>query len=159
MVQHVSPEAAYFSRRHRCTPEAKQAEKLVEEEEVSSAIEATGVSVTDEELLCRVGLGSKDALTALFRKHRRAVLNVAGRILRDVSEAEDLCQDVFLLLFEKAKLFDASKGTASSWIIQIAYHRTMNRRRQYWHTGSTTMRRNLMKNRPVSGASPCSSMN
>jgi RNA polymerase sigma-70 factor, ECF subfamily len=67
-------------------------------------------------------------LGILFRRHRRAVLNVAERILRDASEAEDLCQEVFLLLFEKANLFDESKGTASSWIIQIAYHRAMNRR-------------------------------
>jgi RNA polymerase sigma-70 factor (ECF subfamily) len=40
---------------------------------------------------------------------------------------------VFLLLFEKAKLFDASKGTVSSWIIQIAYHRAMNRRQYLAH--------------------------
>lgn len=83
---------------------------------------------SDEALLTEVGCGSKDALALLFRRHRRAVLSVASRILRDASEAEDLCQDVFLFLFEKAKLFDAGKGTASSWIIQIAYHRAMNRR-------------------------------
>ena len=125
-------EAAYFPDAIAHS-DAKQAEKLVEQEEVNSAIGPTGVSVTDEELLCRVGLGSKDALALLFRKHRRVVLSVAGRILRDVSEAEDLCQDVFLLLFQKAKLFDASKGTASSWIIQIAYHRAMNRRQYLAH--------------------------
>ena len=61
------------------------------------------------------------------------VLSVAQRILRDASEAEDLCQEVFLLLFQKASLFDASKGTASSWIVQIAYHRAMNRRQYLTH--------------------------
>jgi RNA polymerase sigma-70 factor, ECF subfamily len=83
---------------------------------------------TDEDLLTRVRSGSKEAIGLLFRRHRRAVLNVARRILRDPSEAEDLCQEVFLLLFQKAKLFDPSRGTAASWIIQIAYHRAMNRR-------------------------------
>jgi RNA polymerase sigma-70 factor (ECF subfamily) len=56
-------------------------------------------------------------------------LKVAGRILRDPPEAEDLCQEVFLLLSQKANLFDPSKGTAISWITQIAYHRAINRRR------------------------------
>jgi len=84
--------------------------------------------VTDESLMGEVGRGSKDALGLLFRRYRRAVLSVARRILRDPSEAEDLCQEVFLLVFQKAKVFDPSKGTASSWIIQIAYHRAMNRR-------------------------------
>jgi RNA polymerase sigma-70 factor (ECF subfamily) len=91
------------------------------------------VEPTDEVLFGEVSAGSKDALALLFRKHRRAVLNVAERILRDISEAEDLCQEVFLLLFQKARLFDASKGTASSWIIQIAYHRAMNRRQYLAH--------------------------
>ena len=82
----------------------------------------------DEFLLSEVAAGSKDALGLLFRRYRPLVLNIAHRILRDASEAEDLCQEVFLLLFQKAKLFDASKGTVSSWIIQIAYHRAINRR-------------------------------
>jgi RNA polymerase sigma-70 factor, ECF subfamily len=88
---------------------------------------------TDEELLATPGIGSKDALAHLFRRLRPAVLSVAQRILRDASEAEDLCQEVFLVLFEKAKLFDPSKGSASSWIIQIAYHRAMNRRQYLAH--------------------------
>ena len=37
------------------------------------------------------------------------------------------------MLFQKAKLFDARKGTACSWIIQIAYHRAMNRRQYLAH--------------------------
>ena len=94
----------------------------------SETINSITPDTSDDGLLLQVGLGSQDALTLLFRRHRRAVLNVALRILKDPSEAEDLCQDVFLLLFQKAKLFDASKGTAASWIIQITYHRAMNRR-------------------------------
>jgi RNA polymerase sigma-70 factor, ECF subfamily len=83
---------------------------------------------SDEQLLIQVGGGSKAALAYLFRKYRRTVLSVASRILRDPSEAEDICQDVFVYLFQKAKHFDPGKGTASSWIIQITYHRAMNRR-------------------------------
>ena len=94
----------------------------------SSSIPAKRNEPTDEFLLTEVGKGSKDALGGLFRRHRRPVLNVARRILRDDSEAEDLCQEVFLFLFQNAKAFDAKKGTALSWIIQISYHRAMNRR-------------------------------
>ena len=89
---------------------------------------ATLDETSDDILLGEVANGCRDALALLFRRHRRAVLNLASRILRDASEAEDLCQEVFIFLFEKAKLFDAGKGSASSWIIQIAYHRAINRR-------------------------------
>lgn len=88
---------------------------------------------SDNSLLSEVGNGSREALGLLFRRYRCVVLTVARRILRDASEAEDLCQEVFLLLFQRANLFDASKGTASSWIIQIAYRRAMNRRQYLAH--------------------------
>jgi len=87
----------------------------------------------DESLLIEVSNGSKEALALLFKRHRRAVLSVAKRILRDDSEAEDLCQEVFLLLFQRANHFDPKRGSASSWIIQIAYHRAMNRRQYLTH--------------------------
>lgn len=114
-------------------PDTKRAGKLVDRNRAGTAVAPAAASASDEELLCQVVLGSKDALALLFRKHRTIVLKVAERILRDASEAEDLCQEVFLLLFQKAKLFDPGKGSASSWIIQIAYHRAMNRRQYLAH--------------------------
>jgi RNA polymerase sigma-70 factor (ECF subfamily) len=84
---------------------------------------------SDEELLLQVSKGSKEALSILFRRHARPVFNVAKRILRDDSEAEDLLQELFLFLFQKARLFDAAKGSGASWIIQMTYHRAIDRRR------------------------------
>src|SRR5713226_849235 len=43
-----------------------------------------------------------------------------GKILWDAAEAEDLVQDVFLYIYRKCGLYDASKGPARSWQIQIA---------------------------------------
>jgi len=84
---------------------------------------------SDEGLLKGIANGSKEELGKLFLRHGRAVLHVAWRILRDEAEAADVRQDVFLYIFEKAKLFDPRKGTAASWIMQIAYHRAIDRRR------------------------------
>ena len=84
---------------------------------------------SDEDLLLQVGGGNKEALSVLFRRHARTVHNVARRILKDDSEAEDLLQDLFLFIFQKARTFDRTKASASSWIIQMAYHRAIDRRR------------------------------
>ena len=112
------------------TPGAKSREHTVAhtKAEELSRIHGSSKDQTDEALLVEAGRGSKDALALLFRRHRRTVSNVAQKILRDASEAEDLCQDVFLYLFQNAPHFDSQKGSASSWIIQIAYHRAMKRR-------------------------------
>lgn len=86
------------------------------------------LEVTDERLLEQVSRGERDALALLFRRHARSVLNIAMRILQDGAESDDLLQDVFLFAYRKAALFDPTKGSARSWIFQVAYHRAFNRR-------------------------------
>lgn len=84
---------------------------------------------SDEELLIDLAKGSRDSLSFLFRRHARTVRAVAFRVLRDSAEADDLVQDVFLFLSRKASLFDPAKGSGRSWIIQVAYHRSIDRKR------------------------------
>ena len=96
---------------------------------LAAADHLTIAEPTDEQLLSQVGLGSRDALGLLFRRHARAVFHVAWRILRDESEADDLRQEVFLYLSERSQNFDAEKGSGVSWIIQVTYHRAIDRRR------------------------------
>jgi RNA polymerase sigma-70 factor (ECF subfamily) len=84
---------------------------------------------SDELLIEQVKQGAKEALSILFRRHARSVRNVAHRILRDEAEADDLVQDVFIFIYRKASLFDASQGAARSWIIHVTYHRAFDRRR------------------------------
>ena len=54
---------------------------------------------------------------------------VAFRILRDASEADDLLQEVFLFVHRKANIFDPSKASVRSWIVQMTYQRAIDRRR------------------------------
>ena len=79
--------------------------------------------------MTRVQTDDPEALGRLFERYARIVRGVAARILRDATEAEDLVQDLFLFIRRKAGIFDRSKSTASSWIVQMAYHRAIDRRR------------------------------
>lgn len=85
--------------------------------------------VSDEDLMRSVREGDKQALGLLFQRHATAVLNVAWRILRNEAEADDVRQNVFLYVYERAQIYDPRKGSASSWIMQVAYHRAIDRRR------------------------------
>jgi RNA polymerase sigma-70 factor, ECF subfamily len=73
--------------------------------------------------------GHAEALSVLFDRYHRLVFHVAKKILRDSAEAEDLTQDVFIEIYQKADLYDARKGTVMTWILQYAYHRSFNRRK------------------------------
>ena len=86
--------------------------------------------VVDEDLVMRVQAGDRDALAQLFRRRAGIVRSVGQRILRDKAEADDLVQDVFLYIHRKSSLFDSSRGSARSWIVQVAYTQAFLRRRR-----------------------------
>jgi RNA polymerase sigma-70 factor (ECF subfamily) len=93
-----------------------------------SAPTAPQPAVSDEDLLSRVRGGDDRALGVLFERYSRIVLAVGYRILRDRTEAEELVQDTFLYIREKATLFNPAKGSARTWVMQVAYHRSLDRR-------------------------------
>jgi RNA polymerase sigma-70 factor (ECF subfamily) len=84
---------------------------------------------SDEAVLVRIATGDQEALAILFRRYARMVWSIAERILRNEAEADDLVQDVFLLISRRASVFDSSKGTARSLIALMTYQRAFTRRR------------------------------
>ncbi len=86
------------------------------------------LKLSDEDVVERICQGHSDALPILFDRFYRLVLKIALRILRDPGEAEDVMQDVFFEIFNKAAQFDRAKGGAKTWILQYAYHRSLSRR-------------------------------
>jgi RNA polymerase sigma-70 factor (ECF subfamily) len=85
--------------------------------------------IADEVLMVQISEGSGEALALLFRRYTNLVRAVAYRVLRDKSEADDLVQDVFLLVHQDCRTFNSSKGSARAWILQVAYRRAISRRR------------------------------
>jgi RNA polymerase sigma-70 factor (ECF subfamily) len=85
--------------------------------------------VSDETLISCICDEDKEALACLFRRYAHIVRGVAYRVLRDGSEADDLLQDVFLLVHRLCRTFDSSKGAAQTWILQMTYRRAISRRR------------------------------
>jgi RNA polymerase sigma-70 factor (ECF subfamily) len=83
----------------------------------------------DETLVVSLKAGEKAALIEMFRRYSRLVLSIAIRILRDVAEAEEIVQEVFLFLHQRASEFDRNKGDAKGWVVQLAYHRSLDRQR------------------------------
>ena len=98
---------------------------------VASAAQSKGheEGTSDEALVAKICSKDKEALALLFRRYSRLVRSVALRILADSAEADDLLQDVFLFIHNKAEVFDSAKCSARSWIVQMTYHRAIDRRR------------------------------
>jgi len=86
--------------------------------------------LTDHQLIAAIrDDDSSDALAVLFKRYARLVWTIAYRILRNREEAEDLVPEVFLWIRKKVSVFDSSKGTVRSLLVQMVYHRAFNKRR------------------------------
>src|SRR6266853_610798 len=85
---------------------------------------------SDEELLAKLQAGHTEALATLFERHSALVFRNACRVLRNEAEAEDLVQQVFFDLLRSAHKYDPEKGSFKTWLLMLAYCRTVNRWRQ-----------------------------
>src|SRR5579859_5251936 len=74
-------------------------------------LDLESAELSDEVLLEQISKGSRESLSVLFKRYARVVRGVAYRVLRDTSEADDLLQDIFLLVHRLCRTFDSSKGS------------------------------------------------
>lgn len=104
-------------------------EEAVSKVESSNLALGAAVEQSDETLIFCICQGSTEALGLLFRRYARIVRGIAYRVLRDPSEADDLLQDIFILIHRLCRTFDPSRGSARFWILQMTQHRAISRRR------------------------------
>jgi RNA polymerase sigma-70 factor (ECF subfamily) len=80
----------------------------------------TKVSLPENNLMQRVVGRDGDALAELYDLYAARVFGLCLRILNENQLAEDTLQEVFLRVWERAQLFEQSRGTVNSWLMGIA---------------------------------------
>ena len=80
-------------------------------------------------LVREVAAGSHDALAELYDRHADAVFASAYRLTSDRGLAEEVVQETFLALWNRAETFDPSVGSLAAWLHTIARNRTVDRLR------------------------------
>ena len=90
---------------------------------------------SDEELMAGIQTKDHRALDQIYTRYSRLVFGIALRILNDKSEAEEIVQEVFLAIYQKASQFDPAKGSAKTWLVQIAFSRARDRRSHLMRRG------------------------
>src|SRR2546430_13133811 len=83
----------------------------------------------DVALVREVAAGSQEALGLLYDRHAEAVYVAACRLTNDRQVAEEVVQETFLALWNRAELFDPHAGSLAAWLHTIARNRTVDRLR------------------------------
>ncbi len=83
-------------------------------------------SLGDENLLTLIAHGDKDALECFYERYSTQVFSLARYMLKDEAIAEEIAQDVFLAVWQKASTFKANRGSPKGWLMSIAHHRVID---------------------------------
>lgn len=86
--------------------------------------------LSDETLLQRVVTRDADALHELYRRHGSAVYALAQYILREAAVAEELTQEIFLAVWNKASQYETDHARFRTWLLSITRHRAIDVLRQ-----------------------------
>jgi RNA polymerase sigma-70 factor (ECF subfamily) len=90
---------------------------------------ATEDARRDVALLERVAARDALAVGELYDRHSRLLYGVILRILRVPSEAEEVLQDVFLVVWNRVDTYDGTLGSPAAWLARIARNRAIDRLR------------------------------
>jgi RNA polymerase sigma-70 factor (ECF subfamily) len=90
-------------------------------------VNETPASDKDVELLRRIAARDRAAFAEFYDRHSTLMFSVAAKILNDSGEAEDVLQEVFVQIWEKAGRFDPNLGKASSWAAILVRNRAIDK--------------------------------
>lgn len=82
------------------------------------------------EALGQVARGDRDAFRLVYEHTSAKLFGICLRMLPQRSDAEDVMQDVFVTIWQKARQFDASRASPMTWLISIARNKSIDRLRE-----------------------------
>ncbi len=80
-------------------------------------------------LLREVGQGNRESFEALYERFSGVLFSTAYRVLNNQEAAEDVLQDVFVQIWEKAALYDPTRGKPMTWAITLTRNKAIDRLR------------------------------
>ncbi len=89
-------------------------------------------------LLQRVAQGDRRAFEELYDRFSGVLFSTAYRVLNNQEAAEDVLQDVFIQIWEKAPLYDPTRGKPMTWAVTLTRNKAIDRLR-------STQRRNRLQ--------------
>jgi RNA polymerase sigma-70 factor (ECF subfamily) len=81
---------------------------------------AQPANLSDEQLMARVAQEDSTALELLYHRYAPMVMGVVIKILQDRAAAEEVVQETFWRVWDKADTFQAQRGSFTSWMFSIA---------------------------------------
>jgi len=87
---------------------------------------AMEIGDADSELIKRLQGRDAQAMAVLYDRYGRLAYSLILRVVRDEGIAEDLLQETFLRVWNRAQAFDTDKGALGPWLLAVARNRAID---------------------------------
>jgi len=87
-------------------------------------------TLDDERLIGLIMHAHTEALSALYDRYGRLVFGLALHSVGDRATAEEITQDVFLRVWQRAGQYRSDRGKVSTWLTGITRHRAIDQLRR-----------------------------
>jgi RNA polymerase sigma-70 factor (ECF subfamily) len=102
----------------------------------------TNTKYSEQELVSQLLQQNDQAFSYLYDNYSPALFGVISQIISNREAAADVLQDVFVNIWKKISLYDASKGRLFTWMLNIARNAAIDKLRSRSHQDS-------LKNQPL----------
>ena len=79
------------------------------------------------DLLARIAQRERVAFEELYTRYSNILYATAMKFLKQDADAQDVVQDVFIQIWDKAKLYDPAKGKPLTWALTLTRNRSIDR--------------------------------
>ena len=84
---------------------------------------------TEIDLLRRIGQGDRESFAIYYDRIAGTLFSIAYRLLDSREAAEDVLQEVFVQIWEKAPLYDPTRGKPTTWAVTLTRNKAIDRLR------------------------------
>ena len=89
-------------------------------------MDASADQSAEIELLKRIGQGDRQSFDQLYDRFSRVLFSIAYRLLGNQEAAEDVLQEVFVQIWEKAPRYDPARGKPLTWAVTLTRYRAID---------------------------------
>jgi RNA polymerase sigma-70 factor (ECF subfamily) len=82
-----------------------------------------------EQMIHRIGMGDRASFEEFYTRFSGLIYSTALRVLGNDSDAQDVAQDVMFMIWEKAPMYDPSRGKPLTWAITMTRNKAIDRLR------------------------------
>jgi RNA polymerase sigma-70 factor, ECF subfamily len=84
----------------------------------------------EERFLRRLAAGDVESFGVIYDRYSRSVYSLAWKMLGDAQAAQEVTQEVFEAIWRGAKAYAPGRGSARTWILAMAHHKSVDAMRR-----------------------------